>query len=143
MRSAQTRTIILHVVPISVLLVLGQAVQADETGAAAEKMAEQMLTAIGGRQAWAELKNTINGSQQNRAEEPTVVNAVITMDFEYPRFRIETTAQGLHLIRVINGDKHWRLRRRALGLRARWHTPSTLGLWRRWDLACGNQMANG
>ena len=78
---------------------------------AASKVADQMLEAIGGRKAWAELKNTINGSVQNRVNEPTVVYAVITMDFEEPRFRIETTAQGLHLIRVINGDKSWRLRR--------------------------------
>ena len=78
---------------------------------AAEKLAAKMLAAIGGRTAWAELKNTINGSQQNRAGEPTVVYAVITMDFERPRFRIETTAEDLHLIRVIDGDKHWRLNR--------------------------------
>ena len=78
---------------------------------AANKAAEQMLEAIGGRQAWAELRNTINGSVQNRVSEPTVVYAVITMDFQKPRFRIETTAQDIHVIRVINGDKNWRLRR--------------------------------
>ena len=87
------------------------ALQAEEQSLQAEQMAERMLAAIGGRTAWAELRNTINGSQQNRATEPTVVYAVITMDFEQPRFRIETTAEGLHLIRVINGDEHWRLRR--------------------------------
>ena len=70
-----------------------------------------MLNTIGGRDAWASLKNTINGSQQYRAGEPTVVHAVITMDFEKPRFRIETTAQDLHLVRVINGKKSWRIRR--------------------------------
>ena len=78
---------------------------------AVEKAADQMLEALGGRTAWAELKNTINGSQQNRIGDPTVVYAVITMDFEKPRFRIETTAQDLHVIRVINGDRNWRLRR--------------------------------
>jgi hypothetical protein len=78
---------------------------------AANKAAEQMLEALGGRNAWAELRNTINGSVQNRVNEPTVVYAVITMDFQKPRFRIETTARDLHLIRVINGDKNWRLRR--------------------------------
>ena len=70
-----------------------------------------MLERLGGRAAWAGLRNTINGSQQNRAGEPTVVYAVITMDFERPRFRIETTAQDLRLIRVIDGDNSWRLRR--------------------------------
>jgi hypothetical protein len=70
-----------------------------------------MLDRLGGRVAWASLKNTVNGSQQNRAGEPTVVYAVITMDFEKPRFRIETTAQDLNLVRVIDGENSWRLRR--------------------------------
>ncbi|MGI9238594.1 MAG: hypothetical protein ACR2QZ_14445 [Woeseiaceae bacterium] len=70
-----------------------------------------MLETLGGRKSWATLRNTINGSVQNRASEPTVVYAVITMDYQQPRFRIETTAQDLHLIRVINGDQNWRLRR--------------------------------
>lgn len=77
---------------------------------AANEAAEQMLEALGGRQAWATLRNTINGSVQNRVSEPTVVYTVITMDFQEPRFRIETTAQDIHVIRVINGDKNWRLR---------------------------------
>ena len=37
-----------------------------------------MLERLGGRSAWAGLKNTINSSQQNRAGEPTVVYTVIT-----------------------------------------------------------------
>jgi hypothetical protein len=45
-----------------------------------------MLQRLGGRAEWAQLRNTINGSQQNRTEEPTVVYAVITMDFQKPRF---------------------------------------------------------
>jgi hypothetical protein len=56
----------------------------------ANKVTEQMLETLGGREAWAKLKN---------------------IDFQEPRFRIETTARDLHLIRVINGDKSWRLRR--------------------------------
>lgn len=32
------------------------------------------------------------------------------MDFENPRFRIQTTAKDLHLIRVIDGEKSWRPR---------------------------------
>ena len=69
-----------------------------------EQSVERMLTAIGGRTAWAGLRNTVNDSQQNRLEEPTVVRAVITMDFTRPRFRIETTAPNLHVIRVIDGS---------------------------------------
>jgi len=83
---------------------------AGAQNADATLLADKMLERLGGRANWAELKNTINGSQQNRANEPTVVYAVITMDFERPRFRIETTAQDLHLIRVINGKNSWRLR---------------------------------
>ena len=80
-------------------------------GAPANDVAEQMLKALGGRAAWAELRNTVNGSKQNRVGEPTEVYAVITMDFEKPRFKIETTARDLHLIRVIDEDNNWRLRR--------------------------------
>ena len=77
----------------------------------AEAFAERMLAAIGGRAAWARTTNTINDSQQNRAGEPTVVRAVITMDFTRPRFRIEITGTNLHVIRVIDGDRNWRLTR--------------------------------
>ena len=97
--------------PMAVLaaLLMSPCVYAQEPSA--DALAEKMLDRLGGRAAWAELKNTINGSQQNRAGDPTVVYAVITMDFERPRFRIETTAQDLHLIRVIDGDNNWRLNR--------------------------------
>jgi hypothetical protein len=74
----------------------------------AEEQAARMLAALGGREAWAAARNTVNDSQQNRAAEPTVVRAVITMDFERPRFRIETTGPDLHLIRVIDGERSWR-----------------------------------
>ena len=97
--------------PVLVLLLISQVAQGDDGDLAAETMADQMLQAIGGREAWAALRNTVNGSQQNRVGEPTVVFAVITMDFEQPRFRIETTAADLRLVRVINGDESWRLRR--------------------------------
>jgi hypothetical protein len=74
----------------------------------ADEQAARMLAAIGGRAAWAAASNTVNDSQQNRAGEPAVVRAVITMDFERPRFRIETTGPDLHLIRVIDGERNWR-----------------------------------
>lgn len=90
------------------VLLFFPALHGQEPGA--EALADKMLERLGGRANWASLRNTINGSQQNRAEEPTVVYAVITMDFERPRFRIETTAQDLHLIRVIDGKNSWRLR---------------------------------
>jgi hypothetical protein len=105
------KTGFLKIVPVLALLTLSQAAQGENKEAAAEVMAERMLQAIGGREAGAAVKNTVNGSQQNRSGEPTVVFAVITIDFEEPRFRIETMANGLHLVRVINGDKSWRLRR--------------------------------
>jgi len=76
-----------------------------------DRKIEQMLAAIGGRAAWAGLSNTINDSQQNRLEEPTVVRSVITMDFTRQRFRIETTAPDIRVIRVIDGDRNWRLTR--------------------------------
>jgi len=74
-------------------------------------LADRMLAAIGGRAAWAALRNTVNDSLQFRLEEPTVVRAVIRMDFTQPRFRIDTTAPGLALARVVDGERHWRLSR--------------------------------
>jgi hypothetical protein len=70
-----------------------------------------MLNALGGRRAWAALTTLVNDSQQNRVEEPTVVRAVISLDVTQPRFRIETTAPDLHLIRVVDGERNWRLSR--------------------------------
>lgn len=88
------------------------AAPAVPTTTAAEVLAERMLGALGGRANWAALRNTINDSQQNRAVEPTVVRAVISMEFDRPRFRIETTGpNGLHTIRVIDGARSWRLTR--------------------------------
>jgi hypothetical protein len=81
----------------------------DESDAHA--LAARMLQAIGGRPAWAALRNTVNGSEQYRAVEPTVVYSVITMDFEKARFRIETMAEELYLVRVVDGDTHWRMGR--------------------------------
>ncbi len=97
------------IVMLALVFCLGTTAGAQDADDA-EALAEKMLDALGGRAAWASLRNTINGSQQNRAVEPTVVYAVITMDFERPRFRIETTARDLHLIRVVDGDNSWRLR---------------------------------
>ncbi len=94
------------------LLLTGAAASARD--AAGEQLLDEMLGAIGGRQAWAGLRNTVNGSQQNRAQEPTVVYAVISMDFEKPRFRIETTGPDLMLIRVIDGEDSWRLNRQGV-----------------------------
>ena len=72
---------------------------------------ERMLRALGGRAAWARVTNTVNDSQQNRLVDPAVLRVVITMDFERPRVRIETTGPGLHVARALNGDRHWRRNR--------------------------------
>lgn len=77
----------------------------------AEALAERMIAALGGRAAWAATTNTVNDSQQNWDGEPPLLRVVITMDFERPRFRIETRGEGIDLIRVIDGDRHWRITR--------------------------------
>ncbi len=97
-------------VPLLLTLLSGSRALAEETDEA-EALAERVLETLGGREVWASLRNTVNGSQQNRDTEPTVVHAVISMDFEQPRFRIETTGPDLHLIRVVDGDESWRLSR--------------------------------
>lgn len=80
----------------------------DPQPARAEAMVERLLSAVGGRAAWAALRNTVNDSQQHRADEPTDVRAVIAMDFLQPRWRIDTTAPGLQLTRVVDGARDWR-----------------------------------
>jgi hypothetical protein len=77
----------------------------------AEALAERMLAALGGRAAWAATTNSVNDSQQNWDGDPAVLRVVITMDFERPRLRIETRGEGLHLVRVIDGERHWRISR--------------------------------
>lgn len=77
----------------------------------AAQLAERMLAALGGRDAWARAKNTVNDSRQDWDGEPPELRVVITMDFERPRIRIETWGKDLHVIRVLDGESHWRMSR--------------------------------
>jgi hypothetical protein len=100
--------------PVLLLLACGffaAPAPAEAPAADADALVDRMLAALGGRGAWAALRNTINDSEQYRIEEPTVVRAVIRMDFTQPRFRVDTTGPGLVLARVVDGDRHWRLNR--------------------------------
>jgi len=94
---------------VALLLLLACACPA--AAATADEVADRMLAALGGRDAWARAKNTLNDSRQDWDGDPSVLRVVITMDFERPRLRIETWGEGLHLIRVLDGDKHWRIAR--------------------------------
>lgn len=82
-----------------------------EPGAQAERLADRMLAALGGRAAWAAARNTVNDSRQDWDGEPPELRVVITMDFERPRIRIETRGKDLHVVRVLDGHRHWRLTR--------------------------------
>lgn len=84
---------------------------AESPAADADVLADRMFAAVGGRERWASLRNTVNDSLQFRLEEPFVVRSVIRMDFTQPRFRVDTTAPGLTLARVVDGERHWRLSR--------------------------------
>ncbi len=75
----------------------------------AEALTDRMLERLGGRDNWAALRNTTNSSLQYRAAAPTEVLSTITMDFDQPRFRIETTGPDVYLVRVINGEHSWRI----------------------------------
>lgn len=91
-----------------------QPARAATPAADAEGTAEKMLHALGGRAQWARVKNTVHDAQQFRVDEPLEVRGVITMDFESPRFRIDTTAPGLTVARAIDGgapQNDWRLTR--------------------------------
>ena len=93
------------------IVVLVLAATSSAAAADAEALAERMLAALGGRAAWAATTNTVNDSQQNWDGEPPLLRVVITMDFERPRLRIETRGEKLHLIRVIDGERDWRMTR--------------------------------
>jgi hypothetical protein len=77
----------------------------------AEAQAERLLNAIGGRAAWARANNMVLDAQHNRADEAAVLRTVVAVDFKRPRFRHESTAPGLLLIRVLDADRHWQLAR--------------------------------
>lgn len=89
------------------LAAVGRARAADD----AEARAEKLLLAVGGRAAWARAANMVLDAQHNRADEPLVLRTVVAMDFDRPRLRSETTAPGLLLVRVLDGDRHWQLAR--------------------------------
>ena len=96
---------------LAALLVLSFVAPAAASPAEAEGLAERMLAALGGRAAWAAAKNTVNDSRQDWDGEPPELRVVITMDFEKPRVRIETWGKDLHVVRVVDGERHWRLTR--------------------------------
>jgi len=98
-------------IALTALTATAAAAGATATTAAAEDGLESLLAAVGGRLAWAALTGTRNDSQQNRLDEPTVVRAVVGIDFQRPRVRIDTRAPGLRLARAIDADRHWRLAR--------------------------------
>lgn len=77
----------------------------------AEALAERLLQAVGGRAAWAGVTSLVNDSWQHRLDAPTTVRTVITLDLTRPRFRIETWAERLHLVRVVDSTTGWRVNR--------------------------------
>lgn len=94
-----------------VLIIVGVSGFAPQATETPEQMADRMFGAIGGRARWAAVTNTVNDSQQNLVGDPPVLRVVITMDFTRPRFRIDTTAPGLNVVRVIDGERSWMLTR--------------------------------
>ena len=100
----------LRFINLAMLILLALSPASSLAGtSSAQQLTNKMLDRLGGRANWAELKNTINGSKQNRVEAPTEVYSVITMDFEKPRFRLDTTTEDINLIRVINAGDSWRI----------------------------------
>ncbi|CAD5373227.1 conserved hypothetical protein [Rubrivivax sp. A210] len=72
-----------------------------------EAQADKLLDAVGGRAAWARVANLLSDSQQNSPDEPRIVRSLTALDFRAPRMRTETTAPGLHAVRVVDGERHW------------------------------------
>jgi hypothetical protein len=77
-------------------------------GTDAQALADRLLDALGGREAWARALNTRNDAQQNRSADPAVVRAVITLDFTAPRFRIDIRGADFTVARAVDGERHWR-----------------------------------
>jgi hypothetical protein len=100
---------------LSAWLYLPPAPAAETTAAVAlsdaEKQAEFLLWATGGRPAWASVTNTVVYSDQYRKDDGTPVGAVSTIDYREARLRIDTTGPHLQAIRIIDseGDRSWRL----------------------------------
>lgn len=84
---------------------------AAETLSNADKLAEYLLWATGGRPAWAAVANTVVYSDLYRKDDGMPVGAVSTIDYREARLRIDTTGPHLQAIRVIDatGDHNWRL----------------------------------
>lgn len=97
-----------RMVPALVFWVLGAPCLADTS---TEATAERMLEALGGRAAWASLTTLVNDSWQYRTEPPHAVRTTIHLDVTRPRFRIESYATDLHVIRAVEGGRGWRLNR--------------------------------
>jgi hypothetical protein len=76
----------------------------------ADKVAEHLLWAVGGRPAWARLTNTVLYSDQYRQSDGTAVGAVSTLDYDRSRLRIDLTGLHLEQVRIIDseGDHSWR-----------------------------------
>ena len=91
---------------LSLTLLLSGNTNADDSAMA---LKDQMIERLGGKAVWSNLTNTVNGSVQNRAGEPNEVYSVISLDFTEPRFKIETYATDIYLVRVINGNDSWRI----------------------------------
>lgn len=79
----------------------------------ADIQAERLMWAIGSRPVWASLTNSVAYTQQHRRDDPSDVGAVITIDYQQPRLRIDTTGRDLQQVRLIDrgGDRNWRLDR--------------------------------
>jgi hypothetical protein len=84
---------------------------AAEAMSDADKQAEYLLWATGGRPAWASVTNTVVYSDQYRKGDGMPVGAVSTIDYRESRLRIDTTGPHLQAIRIIDseGDSNWRL----------------------------------
>jgi hypothetical protein len=103
------------------MLILGAWLNSQPTAAAdtsagaalseAEKQAELLLWATGGREAWAGVTNTVVYSDLYRRDDGRSVGAVSTIDYRAARLRIDTTGPHLQAIRIIDreGDRSWRL----------------------------------
>lgn len=97
-----------HLPLLGCALTFGALAPRTHASTEAQHLADRLLDALGGREAWARTRNTRNDSQQNRSTEPAVLRVVITLDFTAPRFRMDASGPQFQSARALDGERHWR-----------------------------------
>lgn len=90
---------------VAASLTAQNAAPADDSAARLERL----LTAMGGRDAWARIVSYEIRATHHEANRAPYANTIWN-DFAWPAVRIEARGPGLDVVRAIDGDRGWRQR---------------------------------